>query len=476
MSRNRTSFALAFCGALFALATAAPAAQESATAAAPPPHTAKGATTTASLGKPTNELPDANAENANRDTVGVAAIVNDAIISDYDLRQRMNLLAATSGLRPQNDEQRKALRSQILRQLETEKMQTQEANRKNISVGSDDVDKAIDNLLKENGLTLDKLKEVLHQSGVNISTLRSQIAVQIGWQRAVEDEFGDQVRVRPDEVATEFARVKAGAAKPHYLVAEIFLGVDNPEQDAKVKADADRIKEQLTQGAPFNTLARQFSQSPSAASGGDLGAVEDGQLAPELNAAIAKLKIGDVSEPIRSVGGYYILFLRRRWEPVGTNVSTEDENKPATNATRLIGLLFPIGPKPPAELQSRVMQVANQIKDNIVSCQNLDKVAESMKGIVYQDFQKMGVHLTDLSEQIQSEVAKTAPGRVSSPFTVSGIGIEVVARCDAAPVKKEVWQMPTKEQVEDNLFQDRIASMARGYLARLRRNADVQDR
>jgi peptidyl-prolyl cis-trans isomerase SurA len=88
----------------------------------------------------------------------------------------------------------------------------------------------------------------------------------------------------------------------------------------------------------------------------------------------------------------------------------------------------------------------------------------------------MGLHLTDLSEQIQSEVARTGPGQVSSPFVVSGIGIEVIARCDAAPVRTEVWQLPTRDQVEDQLFQEKIASMARGYLARLRRNADVQDR
>jgi peptidyl-prolyl cis-trans isomerase SurA len=406
----------------------------------------------------------------------VAAIVNDAIISDYDLRQRLNLLAATSGVRPQNDEQRKALRSQVLRQLETEKMQTQEANRKNIVISADDVDKAIDNLVKENGLTLDKLKDVLKGNGVNISTLRSQIAVQIAWQKAVEDEFGDQVRLRPGEVDLEYARVKAGAQKQHYLVAEIFLGVDNPEQDDKIKADAQRIREQIVQGAPFNTLARQFSQSPSAASGGDLGTVEEGQLATELNATIARMKIGDISDPVRSVGGYYILFLRRRWEPVGTKVSTGDENRPASNATKLIGLLFPIGAKPSPDLQAKVMHVGEQIRANVQSCQNLDKIAASMRGIVYQDFQKMGLHLTDLSEQIQSEVAKTGPGQVSSPFVVSGIGVEVIARCDAAPVRMEVWQLPTRDQVEDQLFQDKIASLARGYLARLRRNADVQDR
>ncbi|HEX2593892.1 MAG TPA: peptidylprolyl isomerase [Rhizomicrobium sp.] len=477
MSRNKLSIAVLACGALLALGPAL-AAQETAKPVAPaaaPAKTPKG-TTTASLNKPANELPDANAENDQANTVGVAAIVNDSIISDYDVRQRVALLGATSGVRATNEEQRKALRSQVLRQLETEKMQVQEANRKKIQVTSEEVDKAIENLTKENNLTVEKLKEVLGGSGVHISTLRSQIAVQIAWQRSVQDEFGDQIRMKPGEVDQEFARVKAGANKPHYLVAEIFLGVDNPEQDGKVKADADRIHQQIVDGAPFNTIARQFSQSPSAASGGDLGAIEDGQMAPELNAAVEKMKVGEISLPIRSSGGYYILFLRRRWEPVGTKVSTEDENKPATNATKLMGMLFPIGPKPAPELVQRVTQIANQIKENVVSCQNLDRIAASMRGVQMQDFGKMGLRLTDLSEEMQSAVAKTGPGRVTDPFQIQGIGIEIIARCDAAPAKIEVWQAPTRDQVEDQLFQEKIAGLARGYLARLRRNADVQDR
>src|SRR6201999_2180421 len=139
----------------------------------------------------------------------------------------VGLLTATTGVQPETDEQKKSIREQVLRQLETEKMQIQEANRKNIVIGSDEVDKSIDSLLKENGITLDRLKEVFAHNGVNISTLRSQIAVQLAWQKAVEDEFGDEVRLKPTDVDQEFARVKAGAAKPHFLVAEIFLGVDN---------------------------------------------------------------------------------------------------------------------------------------------------------------------------------------------------------------------------------------------------------
>src|SRR5215469_11438676 len=74
---------------------------------------------------------------------GVAAIVNDSVISDYDLRQRMALFIATSGVRP-SQESLNAIRDQVLKELETEQMQLMEARKANISVSTSEVDKTID--------------------------------------------------------------------------------------------------------------------------------------------------------------------------------------------------------------------------------------------------------------------------------------------------------------------------------------------
>jgi peptidyl-prolyl cis-trans isomerase SurA len=476
---KKITFALVFCGAVAALATASLGAQLATTGQTKnQPQGAPPANATASLRQPANELPGngPSAEDANVRTVGIAAVVNDGIITDYELRQRLALLGATTGVRADNDEQKKALRSQVLRQLETEKMQVQEANRKNITINSEEVDKAIENILKENGLTIEKLTELLSHNGVNIATLRTQIAVQLGWQRAVEDEYGDQVHLKPSDVDSEYAHVKAGANKVHYQVAEIFLGVDNPEQDEKVKKDADQVHEQLDHGAPFNSLARQFSQSPSAASGGDLGFVEDGQLPPDLNAALGKMKVGEITQPIRSVGGYYILFLRRRFEPTGTKIVADTRPSMPTNATPLAQVLIPIGPKPPKALMEQALGGAQQIAQHVESCSNLKGLVGRMRGVIYQDLSAIGVHMNDLDPQIQEALKKTEPGESSVPF-VNQAGVNLIVRCDAKrPPPPEIWPTPSREEVENQLMQERISTLARGYLARLRRGADVQTR
>ena len=90
----------------------------------------------------------------------VAAIVNDDIVTEYDLRQRLALVVATSGMQP-TPEVVKKLRPQVLEQLKTEQLELQEAKRKNITVSPPEVDKEIEGILKDNHLTMDQLKGIL---------------------------------------------------------------------------------------------------------------------------------------------------------------------------------------------------------------------------------------------------------------------------------------------------------------------------
>jgi peptidyl-prolyl cis-trans isomerase SurA len=169
---------------------------------------------------------------------GVAAVVNDSIISDYDLRQRVALFLVTSGIHATADNL-KAIRRQILTQLETERLQVLEAQKKKISVSTSEVDKAINNILQDNHLTMEQVKNLLANARVDMGTFRSQIAAQIAWTKTVQDEYGDRVTVSPEDVDAEMKRVAAGANRPHFRVAEIFEAVDSPEQEHAGAGRAD---------------------------------------------------------------------------------------------------------------------------------------------------------------------------------------------------------------------------------------------
>ena len=409
------------------------------------------------------------------DTNGIAATVNDESISDYEVRQRVALYLATSGINQQlTAQQRKRIQGQILDQLENEKVQLQEAVKKKITVSPTEVDKRINGMMSDNRFTLAQLRTTLAAAGASEDALRAQITASIAWMKAVQDEYADRVNVTPEMVNAEMARLAEGAHKAHYHVMEIFVPVDNPEQDAKVKKDAEEIVAQLKQGAPFPMVARQFSQHPTAATGGDIGWVYDGQLAPELNSAVAKLELGQITPPIRSTGGYYVLALRERQEPLGTKVNVEPTGPtgPAGNLP-LARLLLPVDPRSPKNILEQAMTVANQVREHYAGCENLEEIHKKLPGSV---FMKLGdAKLADLSPQIQTAMKDSKPGDAAAPF-MSEAGVELITRCDKRPPQLTAYTLPTRQQVEDELFQSQIAALARRYLRDLRRDANIQVR
>lgn len=473
--------------ALAAAATATVGAGPQANLASPAPGSSAASVPTARTATPapangTASVDQAHPGATNADTAtpppdngtsdGVAAVVNDTIISEYDLRQRIALFMATAGVQPTPD-QVKRIRDQVLKQLETERLELAEAQKNNITVSSADVDKALNNIITNNHLTMDQLKAVLARAGVDIATLRAQIATQIAWEKTVDDQLGDRVHVSPEDVSAELKRLAEGANKPHYLVSEIFLAVDNPEQDSKVQKDIQDLETQLQAGAPFGEVARQFSQSPSAAQGGDIGLVQDGQLAPELNDALAKLKSGQVSPPIRGAGGYYILQLRGRQEAMGTKVPDAQQVNAHPSSLPLARVLLPLGGKPSKDIAQKAVHAGEVIASRITTCDALPALVKQLPGAVYM---KLGtMQLADLSPEMQQALANTEPGEPAQPF-LSAAGVEIIVRCDPHVEQVTAFQMPTRDQVEQSLFEEQISTLARQYLSDLRREANVETR
>jgi len=409
----------------------------------------------------------------NIDSDGIAATVNDISVSEFEVRQRMSLFLATAGVQP-NDEEKKRIRGQILEQLENEKLQLQEAIKKHITVSPAEVDNQINHMVTDNHLTIEQLREVLNNAGSSEQALRTQITAQIAWEKTVSQEYQDRINITPADVDAELARYAEGADKPHYLVSEIFFPVDNPDKDAEAHKTAAGVEEQLKAGGNFALVARQFSQSPSAASGGDIGWVHEGQLAPELNAALTKMAVNTLSPPIRSIGGYYIISLRARQEPMGTKIATPQEAATSPDSTLpLARLLLPLGNAPSKEVIASAMKIAANLRNAYSGCEMLEKMPAQISGAVYMNLGNMKVG--DLSPEIQKALAATHSGEAAIPF-VSDAGIELIGRCDKKVVVQTAYVMPTRQDVENQLFQQQISAMARRYMRTLRRGVDVEVR
>jgi len=398
----------------------------------------------------------------------IAAVVNDEVISAYDLEQRVALIAASTGVDTSGEAGQK-LRSQVLRSLIDEKLQLQEAKNFDITADPKQVEETLAEIAKQNNFTVEKLAETLKSSGVGIETLRDQIRAEHAWTDLVRRKFLSRIAPGDEQVDAALARIEANAGRPEYLVAEIFLSVESPDDEEEVRLGALRMVEQLKQGAAFNAVARQFSQAATAAVGGDLGWVQEGQLSAELDKAILTLAPSDISQPIKAGGGYYILLVRDKRSAAGpglkgTEVDLRHIMLPySVENPEMISNPQPADPKVAAAL-ARAQQITGEAKN----CADMERIAKTLDKTALSDGGQM--MLNDVPVLFRGEVEKMQTGVISRPI-LSPQGVHVVLVCSR---KERDSKLPPRDVVEARLNQETLALRARRYLRDLRRDAVVE--
>ncbi len=398
-----------------------------------------------------------------QNSLRIAAVVNDEVISVFSLDSRLALVLASS---PQRNlpEARKRLAPQVLRSLIDDRLKLQEARRLNIRVMKDEIDRALVLMEERNGLPKGGLDDFLARNGVYKPVLIEQVEAGLAWLKTVNRRWRGRIDIGDDEVDAVMAEMKANKGKPEYRVGEIFLAVDDPTHESDVRLLAGRLIQELDSGARFESLARNFSQSASAAVGGDLGWIDQGQLSPEIDAAVARLRPGTISsQPIKTLDGYYILLLRgRRADPgLGTGEAT----------LTLQQLFLPLVPNPSQADVTRMVAEAHSLAALARNCTDMENLAKQSGSTMSGSLGK--VQVSKLPPTLRAVVQDLPVGRPSQPIRL-GEGIAVLMVCERD--QRDVSEDAVRRKIEDKLLADRLSIAARRYLRDLRRSAFVDVR
>lgn len=245
----------------------------------------------------------------------VAAVVNDTVITTYDVQQRMRLMLMSAGGRitPQMLPQ---LQQQAVRDLIEDQLKIQEAKKFDLVVDAEEINGEIRQMAAQSGNTPDQLLAILKLEGISKQTLENEIASGIVWPRLVQGRYGKRARVTDDEIESTLERMRADATQEQILVSEICIPVPSPEQAQAYYEGSLQLLEQMRKGVPFAVIAQQFSACTTAAAGGDMGWVRPAELPPELAEAVQELPPGSVTNPIPSEGAFMILAVRDKREAV----------------------------------------------------------------------------------------------------------------------------------------------------------------
>ena len=253
----------------------------------------------------------------------IAAVVNDEAISFNELNARLKLVLESAGMQD-SDEMRQRLSPQIISVLVDETIRMQEAKNLKLEIDDNELNQGIAALAAQNNMQPEQLLEMLKVRGIKLSTLTDQIRAQIAWTKVIGRKVRPQIDITERDVQAELDRLKGSVGKMQFLVSEIFLPVEKPEDDRSVRQTALKIKQQAAQDPnSFPKLAQQFSRGAGAEQGGDIGWVQQGQLAETMTAALEHLSAGQVSAPVRSLTGYHIYLLRSKKQFAESDIPTE---------------------------------------------------------------------------------------------------------------------------------------------------------
>ena len=394
--------------------------------------------------------------------IRIVAVVNEDVISAYDLGNRIRMVIATTKL-PDTPETRRRLTNQVLRNMIDERLKMQEADRLNVRVTDKEVDDLLNNLNRQNRLPPGSLEQLLERANVNIDTLRTKLRAEHAWNKIIRQRLQRQVFIGEEEVEEELQRLKTVQHLPRHRVAEIFLAVDKPENDRQVLDIANRLMEQIRNGARFRALAREFSQSASAAVGGDLGWVTKGQLDNALDNRIQAMKKNEIAGPVRTVAGYHILLLIDRVTPKTT----------AGGETRvdLTQAVLPLGANPTRQEVETQLALAREVRGNVQSCEDMRGVIKSLESPKSGDVKD--VKLGSLPAEIQSSVAGLKVGETSEPIRVAeGVLLATLCRREASTDSG----LPTRVEITNRLGSRRFNLLVQRYMRDLRRTAFVDIR
>jgi peptidyl-prolyl cis-trans isomerase SurA len=243
----------------------------------------------------------------------VAAVVNDGVVLQSELEEQMVVIAQRlkqQGLEmpPQN-----VLRQQVLERLIMQEVQMQRAKRGGIRISDENLNAALADVAQRNNMQLAQLPEALAAQGVDYATYRDGVRKELTLTVLRQRDVIQRINVSPRELEQFLEKQKNRPSELNeYNLSHILIAVPQaatPQQLDEAARRATDVHDRAARGEEFSKLAIAYSNSQTALEGGSLGWRKGPEIPTVLADLVAKLKPGEVSEPLRTPSGYHIVRL-----------------------------------------------------------------------------------------------------------------------------------------------------------------------
>ncbi|MBK1638786.1 hypothetical protein CKO24_06940 [Rhodothalassium salexigens DSM 2132] len=429
-----------------------------------PTHAPASAQSGSEYDQPTAQLPGGVSNRDDAAVNRVAVLVNDKPITLYDISQRLRLLLATTG-GVENEDQLRVLRRRVVQTLIDDKLKLNEARELDFldQFPEEAFEQQFARQAARFNATPEQFEQVLVQVGSSREAMMEQIKAQFVWDQLVRARYGNRAAVGGDEVDAYLERLKASAGMYEYRLAEIQLLVQDPRDRPRIRSTAAQLVNQIQAGElDFATAAIQFSQSTTAANGGNLGWIPQDQLRPAWAEVVPQMEPDTIAGPVATPGAFFILQLQDRRRILSAD--------PLDAQLDLARALTSFDETTTQEQVERIVETLNKELDGFGGCDDLPSIAQ--RAGLDQVFEPSAIPLRSLRKGIRDRVKDLDVGQATRPM-VGNDGIMVMAVCGkSAP---EV-QMPAFDEIRNRMEGERLAAFARRYIRDLKRDAVIDYR
>lgn len=245
----------------------------------------------------------------------VAAVVNDGVVleSEVDDQTRAvttRLQAQSMALPPES-----VLHKQVLDRLIVQRIELEQAKQDGITISDDQLNSALADVAKRNGISFSDLPTALAQQGIDYRSYREELRQELTIGLLRQRDVLQRIVVTPREIDQFLARQSTHpSSNEEYNVSHILIAVPpnaTPAQLAQAQQRANDVYQRASKGEDFGKLAVAYSNSEDALEGGSLGWRQGSELPTFLSSLILGLKPGQVGGPLRTPTGFHIVKLNQ---------------------------------------------------------------------------------------------------------------------------------------------------------------------
>lgn len=247
------------------------------------------------------------------ETLGkIAAVVEDDVILEQELNQEVATISQRIQASKTQMPPEYVLRKQVLEKLIIDKLQRQLAEKAGINVTEEMLNNSASDIAQRNNMSLQQFREELQRQGISYKSFLDNMRNEIIINQLRGREIGGRIKVTDREVDhyMETQGQISNDAAVQYHLGHILIAIKEAASASEIKKaqnKADKLVNNLRAGQDFTQAAISESEDDNALKGGDLGWRTINDIPTLFTDNVNKMKLNDVSDPIRSPSGFHII-------------------------------------------------------------------------------------------------------------------------------------------------------------------------